>query len=381
VGLNRTQKRLLWLFKTYGERDPITALYTWTVATHRWATWGGVNSAPSLAGIFRMAGMLPSGESQFAPGPEATVGEHINWALGYAQVRSEREGWRDTACAKLIPVWARWIAAAFKEKGWPGRIAEWWDTPVSKLGGDGGPLHNAPSPVFLSEMNELLGSVQYLCDWYLGARPDLGRFPTYESAIQAAYEWHDSLERKAIAGSIEKGPVVYEWPDGWTVQELTNREMFVQEGHHLGHCIAGGEYLDAMVRGTSRYFSLRRPSGEPWVTIEVDSPETRHSHHTGALVQQIKGCKNRMPGTPPDPTECTRVFDFLAAAGDWWELGGDYAACWGYTAASLGLPEKVQRRDPSGFSVVSLVRPPPRGLEVGHATDRLNATWWRPDAD
>jgi hypothetical protein len=125
------------------------------------------------------------------------------------------------------------------------------------------------------------------------------------------------------------------------------------------------------------------------VTIEVDSPETRHSHHTGALVQQIKGCKNRMPGTaarsrdcpPPDPTECTRVFDFLAAAGDSWELGGDYAACWGYTAASLGLPEKVQRRDPSGFSVVALVRPPPRGLEVGTATDRLNATWWRRESD
>jgi hypothetical protein len=201
VALNRTQKRLLWLFKTYGERDPITALYTWAVATHRWATWGGVNTAPSLAALFRMAGMLPSGETQFAPGPDATVGEHIRWAVGYAQVRSEREGWRDTPCAKLIPVWARWISADFKAKGWPGRIAHWWDTPVSQLGTVGvtepvsgtssvgfgggvggradpvgGPLHMAPSPQFLAQMDELLGSVQYPCDWYLGARPDLGRY-------------------------------------------------------------------------------------------------------------------------------------------------------------------------------------------------------------
>lgn len=366
MALNRTQKRLLWVLKNYGERDPITALYTWVVASKNFERASPFGGIPSLDQLLRHAVKTspgpPIGPTLQSPQPEL-----VRWALGYAHARTETGRWNDTGCAKMIPAVARWIAVTRAESEGLGEGNRSWT-----------------NVLFLRRVAELQRELQYLCDWYLGDRPDLGAFRTFQSALDAAVRWHSNLERAQI--KLHRGMVVYEWPDGWFVTELRTWQMFVQEGRALGHCVGQGrEYWDAYTRGDANYYSMRRPDGQPWFTIEVDAPDLRSYRRpfNEPRVAQIKGCKNRLPAMharsrdcpPPDPTECTRLWQFLSATD--WLVGTDYAPCWAFAAAAKGLPKAVQMRDPSDFPADQLIKPPsPVEVPEGKWTDDFDVEWW-----
>lgn len=375
--LNRTQKRLLWVLKKHGEKHPYAALYTWAIINRVYGQPPLFDSVPSLAQLFRQAVIVSPGPP-YGPGPEALLPEMARWSVGYARAVTEQQEWADTDCAKMIPALYRWVVRELENVGWADRqdrSLPWTRYEFARV---------APGPAFLSTLSNLANEWRYLCDWYRQARPDLGRYPTWRYAKMEADAWHEQLERSSVR--VEQGPVVFRWPDGWTVQALTNADMFREEGRALGHCIGGAEYYRAYANEEAIYLSLRTPAGMPWFSFEVEPPAHRAMRMplTDPRVVQIKGCKNRLPGMAvssrdcprPDPTECTRVWQFLRETP--WLVGRDYAACWGYTAATLGLPPQVQQRSPANYRAEQLVRPP-SAVDVpdGEATDRLHPTWWR----
>jgi len=79
-------------------------------------------------------------------------------------------------------------------------------------------------------------------------------------------EW--LMQWKAENRSAEsKGHVVYEWPDGWTVEKLTTPEQLQHEGDEMGHCVGG--YCNQVENGESAIYSLRDPKGGPHATLEL----------------------------------------------------------------------------------------------------------------
>jgi hypothetical protein len=85
--------------------------------------------------------------------------------------------------------------------------------------------------------------------------------------------------------------VVYRWPDGFYVQDLLPAEL-PAEGKAMGMCVGRPDmgYGAAVRAGECKILSLRRPSGKPLFTIELDTngPPT--------TIEQIKGKANRKPG-------------------------------------------------------------------------------------
>lgn len=64
-----------------------------------------------------------------------------------------------------------------------------------------------------------------------------------------------------------RGEVVYEWPDGWTVQRLTSADQCQWEGDEMGHCVGG--YGHQVENGDTLIYSLRDRRGEPHATLEI----------------------------------------------------------------------------------------------------------------
>lgn len=72
---------------------------------------------------------------------------------------------------------------------------------------------------------------------------------------------------------VPQGEIVYQWHDGWTMQELTTREQIMVEGQLMQNCLKQCDHYgwDTKVeRGESKIFSLRDPNGKPHVSIELD---------------------------------------------------------------------------------------------------------------
>lgn len=362
------------MLDTYGENDPYTALYTVELC---WRALTGIGTL-SLSLNDLLWTYIPRKDLVDLP-----LGTAVGRTLDAMRSHVDANIVADTGCAKLIPAVARWVQREVDAVGDRDVLDANWNTRVGRIGR----LPIMPSPVFLERAASLFVRFRYLCDWFLGARPDLGQYATWQEADAAAALWHESLVVRDTMAAPES-TVVYEWPDGWTVAELDNWDSFRFEGGALGHCIGDRAmgYWEEYIQGRSRFFSIRDSRNRPWFTIQVNAPYTGYAGHFGrgnAKVHQIKGCKNRLPGMrapsrdclDPDPTECTRVFDFLASAGDAWELERDYWTCWAFAAAAVGLPEVVQRRDAYGFPAGALLRPP-APIDPGKPTKALEPEWW-----
>lgn len=388
VALSRFQKRLLWVLDTYGENDPLTAIYT-CVAVEL-----GLGPSAHNISLMRMIYVFGSRlEHGFTgkthsweqlPASGIPLGKSIEMVVENLceDVRTTSIFHHDSACAKIVPAIARWVQHALDVTDARDELDLYWDTPAR----DVPKIDKMPDPVFLGMVRDIGDGFRFICDWYLGARPNLGDYSTWEEARAAATEWHQT---KQIETTMRAPPstVVYRWPDGWSVVCLDNWPAFKFEGGALGHCLGdhGIGYWDEYLAGRSRFFSLRDPVNRPWLTIQVEAPYVGAYQRGDGRVEQIKGCKNRLPGMgagsrdcpDPHPTECARVFDFISAAGDEWVLDDDYQSCWAYTAAALGLPRKVQARPVAGFVVGRLIRPPtPVAFEPGKPTKAFDPHFW-----
>jgi hypothetical protein len=373
-------------------------------------------------------GLLPakgySTETLPPPSEQDTIGEVFEWVLHwlYADVMINAGFLALRDCTKVIPALARWINEEVQMprpllQGLPGvspaeMLDRDWERPAFYTKAealaedrtdcfDTGRTRLCPSPPLREaipgwrqiSLMQGQGNFRHICDWYDAARPDLGEYRTFEEAFEAAHTWHGAIPRDASGAPIEQGPVVFSWPDDWTVQELSTRRQFAQEGSFLAHCIGEARgYWDKRENGMARYFSLRDPDGRPWFTFEVSAPSISTPAYHGvdpegdyAHVTQIKGCKNRTPGVSamsadcfsPQPDECTRVWDFLAATP--WLVGPDYRSCWALTVRHLGYG--IENADPSVWRADQLIRPPaPEPIERGKlAVDEaaLAPRWWQ----
>jgi hypothetical protein len=97
-----------------------------------------------------------------------------------------------------------------------------------------------------------------------------------EQADNFSDNWH-----KVIAGGGEgieyygekQDNIVYgpQWKNekfnGWTIKQILTKNNALAEGNKMGHCV--GSYRDDLVSGKLRVFSLRDPSNNPHVTMEV----------------------------------------------------------------------------------------------------------------
>jgi len=148
-----------------------------------------------------------------------------------------------------------------------------------------------------------------ITDWVLSEYIDLlGDHYTIREATRSANEWHRVLEEEAELERHRRtdppvpGRVVYYWPDGWTVQKLTNNEQKKGEGRWLGHCVGQGGYENAEI------YSLRDPEGKAYATVHVD-PSSIEDRVWGprlsegddwdvdrTIIEQISGPLNEMPG-------------------------------------------------------------------------------------
>jgi len=129
-----------------------------------------------------------------------------------------------------------------------------------------------------ARLSRLLRSIG---EWAQAEGVDLGRVNADDALLRSrVYFQRASLERE-----VPQGRVVLEFPDGYTVQELTTEEELDAEGDAMGHCV--GEYCEEVRGGDVQIFSLRDPDGQPHVTMEFN-PETNS-------FVQIRGKQNVEP--------------------------------------------------------------------------------------
>jgi alkylhydroperoxidase family enzyme len=77
---------------------------------------------------------------------------------------------------------------------------------------------------------------------------------------------------------MSQGEVVYEFPNGWTMQHLTTPDQLAFEGDEMGHCVGG--YGGQVERGDSVIYSLRDKKGVPHATIEMEGQQQPNNGDT-----------------------------------------------------------------------------------------------------
>ena len=149
------------------------------------------------------------------------------------------------------------------------------------------------------EVTELLEArANAIVRWAEETSPDLTRLSIDEVLMSVAtYDFGDE-----DGGGIERGTVLYQFDDGWTVQQLETPEQLYDEGEAMQHCVGSDDdYCEQVEEAQVIIYSLRDPSGNPHVTMEYDPEERRF--------EQIKGKQN----DPPQEKYAERVRQFIAA--------------------------------------------------------------------
>jgi uncharacterized protein YjbI with pentapeptide repeats len=131
-----------------------------------------------------------------------------------------------------------------------------------------------------------------ISQWSKHHRVDLGRHDA-EGVLSAIEDFEVDI------GPIPQGKVIYEFKDGWTVQELPP-EALKAEGEAMQHCVGG--YCGQVEAGEAVIFSLRDPRGKPHVTMEYDPRNERF--------KQVYGKQNE----PPKEEYAARARQFIAEA-------------------------------------------------------------------
>jgi hypothetical protein len=121
-----------------------------------------------------------------------------------------------------------------------------------------------------------------LSQWFHDEKPNLTKL-SFDEAMEEFEGWE--ADQDEDAEEVPQGDVVYEFEDGWTVQELETPEQLNVEGDVMQHCV--GSYYNEVKNGNTVIYSVRDPRGRPHVTIEFD-PELK-------FVKQIQGKQNESP--------------------------------------------------------------------------------------
>lgn len=159
-------------------------------------------------------------------------------------------------------------------------------------------------------------------DWDLGETYDMyADWDAIEQAVAEKLEegapGNASEEYEELAAKPPEERVVHRWPDGFYVQDLLAEEL-PEEGKIQGICVGRPDmgYDKAVRKGEIKIFSLRRPSGKPLFTLEMELTKGGKV----LRIEQIKGKANRLPGFdlgkvgenfPIKRDEVQRLYEFI----------------------------------------------------------------------
>jgi len=147
------------------------------------------------------------------------------------------------------------------------------------------------------DARKLFGAFGSVVAWAKDEGVDLNQWQWDEAVAQAA-EWTESRAAEASAGEV-----VYEFPDGWTVQQLASEGALESEGDAMGHCVGGYKQAEGWDPGclfepydetVVEVYSLRDPAGRPHATLEWQISDDEGNEHHG-YVTQLKGKQNAAP--------------------------------------------------------------------------------------
>lgn len=230
---NPTTKRLMWISRQYDPEVLAMVMIAFAEAT------GDHGARDAMSNLFLWR---PGGQ----PAPTAKS------VMDYARQRLVVQ--KHTRYDRYLPWLAREMNRVRKDLG-----AKWWASRAAEM---------------------LTNQFRAVVDWAEANRVDLNRYSWPEALREAQSEG----ERRRIEG-MPQGEVVYQFEDGWTVQELKTQDQLDAEGDVMQHCV--GDYNPAQIGISYRIFSLRDPSGAPHVTMEW-SP-------SGQYVVQLRGKQNDAP--------------------------------------------------------------------------------------
>ena len=166
-----------------------------------------------------------------------------------------------------------------------------------------------------ADLNENLASVG---DWMRAMHPDLTGM-TWPMIREASIHWHRSFHTGLVGRPCPPALVVLRWPDGWTLQRLTEKADLAREGESLDHCVGGpdrgggrrdgeSEYWQAVRDNRANILSLRDPDGVPHATVELLSND---------YIRQVQGVQDTCPAEPV----LARLRQALDTLGGWRHLG------------------------------------------------------------
>ena len=99
---------------------------------------------------------------------------------------------------------------------------------------------------------------------------DLGQI-LFEDLAKLAKSWEDSFKNAPKEQvKLNSQNIVFTFPDNFFIIELKSPEELKLEGSLMNHCVGGQNYINAVLEGNIRIFSLRTSSNNPLVTIETD---------------------------------------------------------------------------------------------------------------
>lgn len=117
---------------------------------------------------------------------------------------------------------------------------------------------------YYAAVHTLMDKAPAIAQWAKESRTDIGKIDL-ATALEtiATYKFKTSL--------VEQGTIVFRYADGWTVQELRTERALSQEGKNMQNCVGG--YCETVEKGEARIYSVRDPSGQPHVTMELVPPK------------------------------------------------------------------------------------------------------------
>ena len=158
---------------------------------------------------------------------------------------------------------------------------------------------------YIAAANALASVAPHLAAWQRKTKVDLNRL-RMDAVIAAIEAWQVEHRRDPAL----PGKIVYRFADGWTIQQLTTQAQIVSEGVSMQHCMRdpSKDYAaqvtcePGLSRQARNIYSLRDPSGVPYVTLMQARPE-------GAFVE-VRSVGNKAVPAQLQPY----VDEFIAAA-------------------------------------------------------------------
>lgn len=137
----------------------------------------------------------------------------------------------------------------------------------------------APNPFGEMKAADIQLALPSMRDWFLAMHPDLSTM-TWLQAVAASSAWHSRFKTVGFGDPVPAAFVVLCFPDGWTLQRLTEKADLAKEGTSMAHCVGGPDRGNGVRDGDSSYWqdirddrsvilSLRNSEGVPKATVEI----------------------------------------------------------------------------------------------------------------